>query len=111
MVNMADVQIRFAGVVCLLGHAASAERPAFGSRRLPGNSQMLKHGRGLAPPTLGSAGRKEVLRVSSTSVVCWSVSGVIGPLSPSPSGSSVPQGCSAPPMGEQRQCTALEGAS
>lgn len=53
MVNMADIQTRFAEVVCLLGCPAAVECPAFGNRRLPGNSQMLEHGRGLVPPHPG----------------------------------------------------------
>lgn len=57
-------------LACLLGCPAAAECPAFGNKRLPGNSQMLEHGRGLAPPTRGSAGREEVLRSSSTSTMC-----------------------------------------
>lgn len=93
----------------LLGHPAAAECPAFASRRLPSNSQMLKHGRGFSPLTIRSGGRKEVQRASATSAVCWSISGAIGPPSPSPPGPPVPHGWSASPMGEWRQCTCLGG--
>lgn len=112
MVNMADVQILLQKwLVCLLGRPAAAERPAFGSRRLPGNSQMLEHGIGLSPPTLGALGSKEVLRASSTSIMCWSISGAIGPPLSSPPGSSVSQGCSVSPTRERRQSTVLGGGS
>lgn len=110
MVNMADVQILLQKwLVCLLGRPAAAERPAFGSRRLPGNSQMLEHGIGLSPPTLGALGSKEVLRASSTSIMCWSISGAIGPPLSSPPGSSVSQGCSVSPTRERRQSIVLGG--
>lgn len=85
-----------------LGHP-TAESHAFESRRLPGNSQMPEHGRGLDLPILAWASREEVLRVSSApaaNVVCYRVSGAIGSPSPSAPGAAVLQGCSASPRGE-----------
>lgn len=92
VVNAAEVQICFAEVACFFCWAIQQLlHIAFGSRRLSGNSQMLEYGRGLTLTTLGSAGMKEFLRFSSTSTVCWSVSGAIRPPSPASPGSFVLQ--------------------